>query len=178
MLNQLDWNIPKHLARFDWTTKADGTETVKIYPHDTTAVNDETAGPSEMPFFQGEFKLLPLVGELVGLPLSTQILNILGGVDLNPLTLASPPLPEGNGVYGELVGTDTWANTEFGLAGGLTKVGTIDFYQGEKGDQVGDTGKNAVGDEYFPNFWPGIPRYNAALRLTDATVLFQKPDRY
>jgi hypothetical protein len=141
-------------------------------------VNDETAGPSEMPFFQSGFKLLPLVGELVGLPLSTQILNILGGVNLNPLTLASPPLPEGNGVYGELVGTDTWANTEFGLAGGLTKVGTIDLYQGEKGDQVGDTGKNAVGDEYFSNFWPGLPRYTAALRLTDATVLFQKPDRY
>jgi hypothetical protein len=129
--------------------------------------------------------------------LSTQILNVLGGLDLNPLTLASPPLPEGNGVYGkhvdlrgvylrpcslrvlgELIGTDTWANTEFGLPGGSAKVGTIDLSQGEEGDQIGDTGKNAVGDEYFPNFWPGLPRYNAALRLTDATVSFAAPDRY
>lgn len=174
---KLDWNIPKHLARFDWTTSADGSESVKIYPHDTTALLDESSGPSKKPFFQATFKK-PLLGDILQLPLSNALLTYLGGLNLDPLTLASPPLPKGNGVYGELQGTDHWANTEFGLKSGLAAVGTMDIYQGPQGDQVGNTGRNAVGDEYFPNFWPGMPRINAAIRVKNGVVSFSAPKNY
>ncbi|KAF4979879.1 hypothetical protein FZEAL_3990, partial [Fusarium zealandicum] len=33
--NILDWNVPKHLARFSWTDNPDGSTTVHVYPHDT-----------------------------------------------------------------------------------------------------------------------------------------------
>ncbi|KXJ88164.1 hypothetical protein Micbo1qcDRAFT_166806, partial [Microdochium bolleyi] len=159
-----NWNIPKHLARFDWSTNRDGSETVKIFPHDTTALLDESAGPSKLPFFQGTFRTIPIVGDLVQIPFSTAIIDVLGGIGIDPLALASPPLPEGKSVYGELAGTDVGQITQFGVKSSLATVGTMDMYQGPKGDQVGSTGRNAVGDEYFANFWPGMLRNTPALR--------------
>ncbi|KAH7031516.1 uncharacterized protein B0I36DRAFT_363198 [Microdochium trichocladiopsis] len=172
-----NWNIPKHIARFDWSSHADGTESVKIYPHDTTSLLNEEAGPSELPFFQGTFTLPPIVG-LVRVPLSTAITTYLDGIGLDVLKLSSPPLPQGNGKYGELVGTSRNANTQFGVSGAWASVGSLDVYQGPQGDQIGSTGKNAVGDEYYPNFWPNMPRHNLALRLHGSTVSFGAPDVY
>jgi len=172
-----NWNIPKHLARFDWTTGPNGSESVKIYPHDTTKPLDESGGASELPFFQATF-IQPILLDLVQVPLSTAILNNLGGIGLDPLTLASPPLPYGGGKYDELQGTTQWANTHFGVNGAWASVGTMDLYQGPKGDQVGDTGVNGVGDEYYPNFWPNMPRFNIALKLRNAVVGFSAPELY
>lgn len=175
---QSDWNIPKHLARFDWSTNRDGSENVKIFPHDTTALLDESSGPSKLPFFQGTFKNLPIVGNLLTIPFSTAVVDVLGGLGIDPLALASPPLPEGKSVYGELSGTEKGQITQFGVDSSLATVGTMDLYQGDKGDQVGSTGRNAVGDEYFANFWPGMLRYTPALRLRGATVSFSAPVEY
>jgi hypothetical protein len=55
-----------------------------------------------------------------------------------------------------------------------TTLGVFDLDQGA-GD-VGTDGVNAVGDEYFPNFWPGVPRLSAGLRLADATITFGVPE--
>ncbi|KXJ85935.1 hypothetical protein Micbo1qcDRAFT_220050 [Microdochium bolleyi] len=172
-----NWNIPKHLARFDWTSGPNGSEKVEIYPHDTSVPLDESGGASLLPFFQATFRR-PLAADQVQVPLSTAVLNNLGGLGLDPLTLASPPLPYGKGKYGELQGTSQWANTHFGVNGAWASVGTVDLYQGPKGDQVGDTGVNAVGDEYYPNFWPGMSSINVALKLRGATVGFSAPELY
>lgn len=167
-----DWNIPKHLARFDWTTNPDGGESVKIYPYDTgsaSAAAQET-GPSEQPFFSMTFKpTLP-----VQIPFTTDVFGWLG---MQAATLGHPPLPQGKGVYDELAGTDFWAHTVFGLKGSRASVGVMDLKQGNE-DEVGSTGRNAVGDENYDNFWPGLPRWNVALKLNNATISFSDPETW
>lgn len=49
-----------------------------------------------------------------------------------------------------------------------------DMGQGGGDVEEGHT-TNAVGDEYFPNFWPGLPRINVVTKLEDATITFSAP---
>src|SRR5688572_7952938 len=121
-----DWNIPKHLARFDWTEGKWGEMTVKVYPHDTTGDPDESTA-SEKPWFQATFK--PAL--LSGLPFSTDLYNILG---VNT-TLAQPPLPQAKSHYGELAGTNHWAATVPGQATKRASLQLFDMRQGD-GDVV------------------------------------------
>ncbi|CAE7034139.1 hypothetical protein P3342_007238 [Pyrenophora teres f. teres] len=161
-----NWNIPKHLARFDWVEKGNGETTVKVYPHDTTGDLSESK-PAEKPWFQATFKPnLP-----IGIPFSTDLYGLLG---VNT-TLAQPPLPSGNGSYDELPGTDHWAATVPNQVTNRATLGIVDMKQGD-GDVEEGRSTNAVGDEYFPNFWPGIPRLNVASKLEDATVTFSAPE--
>lgn len=158
------WNIPKHLAKFDWTDNKDGSVTVKVYPYDTTG--DETeATPAELPFFQTTFR--SLLGQI---PFTTELYDFLG---VNS-TLAQPPLPEGKGVHGELAGTKEWKATIPAQKSSKTTLGTFDMDQGE-GDAVKD-GKNAVGDEFYPNFWPNMLRYTLGMKMEDATITFSDPE--
>ncbi|KAK8018927.1 hypothetical protein PG991_008117 [Apiospora marii] len=163
---RLNWNIPKHLAKFDWTEDADGSTTVKVYPFDTTGDAREP-GPAPKPFFQTTFS--PLLG---GLPFSTDLYRWIG---INA-TLAQPPLPGNpNAPHGELAGTDQWRAVVPGQASDRSSLGFFDLDQGA-GDAVGQTGKNAVGDEHFPNFWPGMPRVNLGLRMENAKISFGEPE--
>ncbi|KAL7778273.1 hypothetical protein CFE70_004950 [Pyrenophora teres f. teres 0-1] len=163
---RVNWNIPKHLARFDWVEKGNGETTVKVYPHDTTGDLSESK-PAEKPWFQATFKPnLP-----IGIPFSTDLYGLLG---VNT-TLAQPPLPSGNGSYDELPGTDHWAATVPNQVTNRATLGIVDMKQGD-GDVEEGRSTNAVGDEYFPNFWPGIPRLNVASKLEDATVTFSAPE--
>ncbi|EUC39830.1 hypothetical protein COCMIDRAFT_110435 [Bipolaris oryzae ATCC 44560] len=161
-----NWNIPKHLARFDWAEGTDGKTSVKIYPHDTTGDPSESK-PAEKPWFQATFKpsLLP------GIPFSTDLYNLVGVDTL----LAQPPLPPGNGTYDELPGTNQWAATMPNQVTKSATLGIMDLDQGE-GDVEKGQDTNAVGDEYFPNFWPGIPRLNIATKLANATITFSAPE--
>ncbi|KAH7038289.1 uncharacterized protein B0I36DRAFT_346284 [Microdochium trichocladiopsis] len=168
-----NWNIPKHLARFDWTSHPGGGESVKIYPYDTSgslssAIAQET-GPSAKPFFSMTFA--PTIP--VQIPFTTDVFGWLG---MEATTLGHPPIPEGNGVYDELPGTDFWAHTVFGLKGSKASLGLMDLRQAETDEVV--SGRNAVGDEVFPNFWPGMPRWNVALKLTDAMISFSDPETW
>ncbi|KAI8231006.1 hypothetical protein K4K54_000325 [Colletotrichum sp. SAR 10_86] len=161
-----NWNIPKHLARFDWTEKENGETTVKIYPHDTTGDLSESM-PAKKPWFKATFK-----PDLVnGLPFSTDLYKILG---VNA-TLAQPPLPSANSTYGELAGTDHWAATVPGQVTDNASLGVYDLDQ-EDGDVEEGKNTNAVGDEYFPNFWPGLLRFNAGIKLENATITFSEPE--
>lgn len=160
-----NWNIPKHLARFDWVEGKNGETSVKIYPHDTTGDPFESK-PAEKPWFQATFKpTLP-----VGLPFSTDLYKLVGVDTL----LAQPPLPIGNNTYGELPGTDYWAATVPNQVTKRASLGTMDMDQGD-GDVEQGHDTNVVGDEYFPNFWPSLPRINLATKLEDATITFSKP---
>jgi len=145
---------------------------VKVYPHDTTGDPTE-ATPAEKPWFQMKFS--DTVTGLVNIPFTAELYDYLG---INA-TLVQPPLPSGqdsSAAYGELPGTDHWAATVPGQASTHTTLGLFDLDQGG-GDVVEDgSGVNAVGDEYFPNFWPGLPRFTIGLRLADAKVTFSAPE--
>ncbi|CAK4032721.1 Hypothetical predicted protein [Lecanosticta acicola] len=160
------WNQPKHLARFNWTSNADGGESVKVYPFDTTGDTTES-GPSEKPWFQMTFSpLLPenLVDiELPGLlslktgdlnpkiPFSSALYGLLG---INA-TLTQPPLPTHKDAFGALVnGGPVWKDVVPGEYSNKTILGTMNMDQ--TGGDGEETGVNAVGDEFFQNFWPGV----------------------
>lgn len=166
-----DWNIPKHLAQFEWT-ESDGQTTVKVFPHDTTGDITESS-PAAKPWFQTTFS------PDGGLPFSSD-LSELAGIDI---TLVQPPLPSGpNASYGELPGTSEWAATVPGQTSDFTTLGSFDLYQPDGGDTSGNvTGTirtNAVGDEYFENFWPGMPRQNVGLKMERATITFGEPEKW
>ncbi|GJC88687.1 hypothetical protein ColLi_11525 [Colletotrichum liriopes] len=160
-----NWNIPKHLARFDWTETEHGETAVKIYPHDTTGDPSESK-PAEKPWFQATFK----PDFLSGLPFSTDLYKILG---VNA-TLAQPPLPYAKSNFGELAGTNHWATTVPEQATDHASLGIFDLGQ-EDGDVEGNLGTNIVGDEYFPNFWPGLLRFHPGMKLQNATITFNAP---
>lgn len=186
-----DWNLPKHVARFEWTSNLDGSEHVKVYPYDTTG--DETESePSEKPWFQATFSpLLPenLLGNLLGaLPLNLPA-GVKDGLDLNPripfstdlyklvginATQVQPPIPARNDALGALAsGGSLWKSSIPGQFSTQTSVGTFDLDQsGGDGEQEG---VNAVGDEYYPNFWPGLLRTTVGLRQIDTDITFSAP---
>lgn len=161
---ETDWNIPKHLARFDWTSGLDGSTSVKIYPFDTTLPPQNVeSGPSALPFFQMKFK--PTVSLVV--PINTDLFTYLG---IEQPMLGQPPLPAGHGIYDEVPGTSAWGETLLGMQSDYPTPGLFDLAQ-NGGDNTGN-GFNAVGDEYFDNFWPGTPRWNVGVKLEQTTVTF------
>ncbi|KAL9534840.1 hypothetical protein SMMN14_01386 [Sphaerulina musiva] len=208
---RVNWNIPKHLARFDWTYEADGSTTVKVYPFDTTIPNSEAeAFASEKPFFQMTFA--PLLPEnLLNDTLSsvTSLLSSGGsssstngilpsllttltsnGLNLNPsipfttdlysllgidATLKQPPVPYGNDAFSALgFGGPTWKSVVPGQFTTQANLGTVDLDQSGT-DGEGSPGEvNAVGDEWYENFWPGLPRVNVGIRMKDATITFSE----
>jgi hypothetical protein len=75
------------------------------------------------------------------IPIDTDVFKYLR---IKPI-LGQPPLPAGNGSFGELPGTTQWAETLLGQQSKYPTPGVFDMDQGA-GDDVG-YGKNAVGDE-------------------------------
>jgi hypothetical protein len=141
---------------------------VSIYPFDTDHQPEEDA-PSPLPFLSMTFTPdLPAIP----LPLNTDILTYLG---IYPW-LGQPPLPAGNGSYNELPGTTHWAETLLGTTSNYTQTGIINMDQGA-GDNTGN-GYNAVGDEFYPNFWPLLPQLNVGVKLTQAIVSFPVPETW
>jgi hypothetical protein len=156
LIKKKDWNIPKHLAQFNWTDGEDGSTLVSIYPFDTDNQPEED-GPSPLPFFSMSFTPdLPAIP----LPLNTNILTYLG---IYPW-LGQAPLP----------GTTHWAETLLGTTSNYTQTGIIIMDQGA-GDNTG-SGYNSVGDEFYPNFWPLLPRLNTGVKLTQVVVSFPVPE--
>lgn len=144
---------------------------MKVYPYDTTGDPQESF-PASKPWFQTTFSLGDLLG---GLPFSTDVYKWVG---INA-TLAQPPLPSAppKVSYGGLPGTDHWAATVPGQSSNNTSLGLFDLYQPDEGDAAGNVnGTNAVGDEYFENFWPGMLRYNIGIKMEDATITFGEPE--
>jgi hypothetical protein len=157
---QPDWNIPKHLASFDWHHAADGTTTVKVFPHDISGSSAEAAA-SPTPFFQGSFKPIPYVPSF---PISTNLLKYVG-LDA---TLAQPPLPEGpQASQGELPGTDRWCAIVPGQSTRRATVGWFDVQQ-ENGGQDGSRDEKTG----HANFWPGLGRWHIGVRMENSDIDF------
>lgn len=153
----LDWNVPKHLAKFVWDHQPDGSTTIKIYPHDDPSNPDESQ-PSSRPFFQTTFKPMRLVPRF---PFATSWADRLG---FNT-TLVMPPLPSGNGTYGELPSTDRWIKLETKQYCSRSTAGWYDVKQPDNGSACG-------GNE---NFLPWLGRWQVGVRMEDAFLSFDVP---
>lgn len=151
----VDWNIPKHLASFDFKDNADGSTSVKVFPHDTAGDVAETSA-SSTPLFQANFKPIRY---LPSFPTSTNLLKYVG-VDA---TLVQPPLPEGNGSQDELPGTDQWCAIVPGQSARKTTVGWFDSRQGQEGKET---------EGHFENFWPESRRWHLGVKMEDAEIDF------
>jgi len=159
------WNIPKHLARFEWTDHADGSTHVKVFPHDTTTPYDASeAQASTKPFFQCTIKPASYAPSF---PLSTNLLKYVG-LDIS---LVQPPLPEGRGAVGELPGTDRWCKiVGYSQYSSNTKLAWADV------NQKGDDGSSPA--DGYDNFFPGLRRWNLAAKLSDTVAYFPHPETW
>lgn len=103
------------------------------------------------------------------IPLTTNIYKLLG-IDA---TLVQPPIPQGHDAYGALAtGGPYWKSVAPGQYTTNGSVGLINMDQsGGDGER---TGRNAVGDEFYKNFWPGLPKTNIGVRLRDAVITFSE----
>ncbi|KLT46231.1 hypothetical protein CC85DRAFT_298922 [Cutaneotrichosporon oleaginosum] len=149
-----NWNIPKHLARFDFTEHADGSAECKVFPL--------AGGGAGAPVFQARFVPSPYVPPL---PVSTRAAGWL--VDLE---LAQPPLPAGateatpeilaaaraqgeEPHTSEVAGTQRWcAATPYQYSSGC-RVGWMDLRQADGG-----------------NFLPGASRWAVAVKMPDTDL--------
>ncbi|CAM1503069.1 Fc.00g078450.m01.CDS01 [Cosmosporella sp. VM-42] len=155
---RLNWNIPKHLARFDWATAPSGAITVSVHPHDThpdPAVAAVESTPSPTPFFRTTFKPTPY---LPSFPFTTRVISSLGF----DVTLVLPPLPKGSA--DELAATETWKSVLPHQYARNCKLGWFDIRQGERGEG---------GEE---NFLPGLSRWQLGMVMKGAEVKFDKPE--
>ncbi|PKS09644.1 hypothetical protein jhhlp_004263 [Lomentospora prolificans] len=165
---RINWNIPKHLASFEWhTDPSTSTTMVKVYPHDmavpagnTRSIDASEATASKIPFFQATFKPIPFTPNF---PFSARIFNYLG---VDP-TLVQPPLPEGNNASKkELPGTNRWCAIDPVQSSWKTRLGWFDLRQET------DASGNVAGGAQGENFWPGIGRWHLGIRMEDATIEF------
>ncbi|KAI1814686.1 hypothetical protein GGS20DRAFT_398722 [Poronia punctata] len=152
-----NWNIPKHLARFEWDELSDGATRVRVYPHDTTGDPSEPR-PSDVPFFQAAFKPMQWAPSF---PFSASWMNTLG-IDTS---LVQPPLPAGQGSQGELPGTDRWCKIPFDQTTKRASLAWADLSQkNEKGELVSSV--------TYDNFWPDLGRWKLAIKLEDTVIDF------
>lgn len=132
---------------------------IQVYP---------TENPkSTKPFFTATYEP---ISYLPNFPFSTSILKYLGA---NP-TLVQPPLPEGEGKEGELVGTSEWVKIVPEQYSAKTSLGWWDLKQ--EGD--GDTDASPIIESLSKeeNWWPGGGRWKIGARMENATVLFPEPE--
>ncbi|KAF5009504.1 hypothetical protein FDECE_4293 [Fusarium decemcellulare] len=161
-----NWNVPKHLARFAWTSNTDGSTTVQVYPHDTVANPDsasESSSPSPVPFFQATFKPIRFAPSF---PFKTTWVNYLGFES----TLVLPPLPAGSGSQDELPGTDRWCSVVPQQSSSRCSLGWFDVAQ-HRDDEGKLTGE-------FDNFWPGWGRWQFGIKMDDAVIKFDHPETW
>ncbi|KAK8114569.1 hypothetical protein PG999_006638 [Apiospora kogelbergensis] len=154
----VDWNIPKHLARFEFDDLPDGSTKVKVYPHDTTDDVAETRA-SESPFFQATIQPIKWSPYF---PLSSDIFKYIG-IDAS---LAQPPLPAGDGSQKELPGTERWCKVVPDQKSRKACLAWVDMSQ--RGDKE-------VPRAGFENFWPGMGRWQLGLKMEDAEIVFGDP---
>lgn len=153
-----DWNIPKHLARFEYNDLPDGSTKVKVYPHDTSDDVAETCA-SESPFFQATIQPLKWAPSF---PLSLNLLQYIG-IDAS---LVQPPLPTGDGSQKELPGTEHWSKVVPGQKTKRACVAWVDMCQKHE---------NEIPRVGYENFWPGLGRWQLGLKMEDADIEFGEP---
>ncbi|TGJ78426.1 hypothetical protein E0Z10_g10336 [Xylaria hypoxylon] len=173
-----DWNIPKHLARFEWDESLDGKTRVAVYPYDTAVPRDGShgavseSGPSDKPFLQAIFQ--PVLWA-PSFPLSLSWLKYVG---INT-ALVQPPLPDGrqsnSGGGEELIGTSRWCRILPDLSTRKAVLGWIDMSQHghDAADDRDDSRNSGRGsDAEYDNFWLGLRCWNVAIKMENADIIF------
>ncbi len=151
-----DWNIPKHLARFEWEDSVDGSTSVKVFPLEEPTSHLTNARHS--PLFQATFRQIKFTPSF---PFSLSWAKYIG-LDVS---LVQPPLPEGCGLQGELAGTKRWCKI---LPDQKTKTASLGWIDMSQDNEQGTIAGNAVSN----NFWPGLGRWQLGVKLEDADVTF------
>lgn len=145
-----NWNIPKHVARFQYDGDFSAPPfTVQIYPEDPAI--DE-------PFFTASLQHLGFWTPTF--PFSSNFLKRLG----IPNAIVQPPLPEGEPKE-VLRGTDTWFKSTASVYSPKAKLVWMDLKQPRKG-----------GDLRRENWWPGIKRWHLAVWLQNAQLDLGEPE--
>ncbi|KAK9771488.1 hypothetical protein SCAR479_11827 [Seiridium cardinale] len=150
-----NWNIPKHLAHFEFKDLPDGSTTIKVFPHDTDNDPAETKC-SDVPFFQTKVKPMRWTPSF---PASVSWLKY-AGLDVS---LVQPPLPEGTGSQGELPGTDKWCKI---LPGQDTRKASLAWVDMNQKDEDGTL------HAQHENFWPGLGRWQIGVQMDDCDISF------
>lgn len=160
MFGLVDWNIPKHLARFDWFQEPNKSITVKVYPHDT-GVDATESQPSPVPFFIASMKTIPYVPSF---PFSTSWLRYTG----MSLRTVQPPLPQGSGGQEEIAGTKTWRMLTPCVTGQKSDLITFDWSQHDR---------ECSSDDCSKSFWPQLRGRSLGVRMLNATMFIGTPER-
>jgi hypothetical protein len=166
----LDWNIPKHLARFHFEDLPGGAISISVYPLEPDSEVVESI-PSKSAFFSATYKPM---AHAPSFPASTDWAKHVG-LDLN---LVAPPLPQGKGALGELPGTDEWCKVLPFEYSSKTTLGWWDLRRGpltEEDALLG--GENAdqevaKDEKVHENWWPGLGRWRIGLKMEDAQIVF------
>ncbi|KAH7381124.1 hypothetical protein BKA64DRAFT_584236 [Cadophora sp. MPI-SDFR-AT-0126] len=171
-----NWNIPKHLADFEFKPLANNALHISVWPLETS-----TSGPtrtrSPSPLFSATYKPISYAPSF---PVSTTAARYVG-LDL---TLVQPPLPNGtDSSTKELVGTEQWCEVMPLEWSRKTSLGWWDLKRGEATEDdalLGGNGNGTVGgDEMgYQNWWPGFGRWRVGLMMEDATIEFPEGKRW
>ncbi|KAK4200041.1 hypothetical protein QBC40DRAFT_226474 [Triangularia verruculosa] len=165
------WNLPKHLARFEWSTPDPSNpqvQTLRVYPHDHSPpgvpYNATESSPSTTPFFKCTLKTIPY---LPSFPFSNLWLPKMG-IDV---TLVQPPLPENSQAsQGELPGTgEDWVKM-----GGYEQVSKRCKVMWADMDQNEEGGEKKEKD----NFFPGLKKWNLAVVMEGGEANFVDGERW
>lgn len=165
---RMNWNIPKHLARFQFVDRADGTMSISVFPYQKNDSGVESA-PGAVPFFAATYKNTPY---LPSFPTSTGVAKYLG-LDLS---IMQPSLPEGKGIYGELPGTEGWCKILPLEYSSRTSLGWWDLGKKENDERTpllegeGDNRGKEGNDEHW---WPGMGRWRVGMKMEDAMMEFE-----
>ncbi|KAH6707940.1 hypothetical protein BKA61DRAFT_558607 [Leptodontidium sp. MPI-SDFR-AT-0119] len=163
-----NWNIPKHLADFEFKPLPNNAVRISVYPLESPSSGSERMR-SKSPFFTAVY--MP-IGYAPSFPLSTAAAKYVG-VDL---TLVQPPLPSDINSSGvELVGTEQWCSVMPHEWSSKASLGWWDLKRGEatEEDALLHTGRDTEEQETgHENWWPGLSRWRIGLMMEDATINF------
>ncbi|KAL9608217.1 MAG: hypothetical protein Q9167_006939 [Letrouitia subvulpina] len=150
-----NWNIPKHLARFEYTnTISSPPFSVSLFPYDDPS--------SKTPFFTAS--VAPLRFWTPSFPFSSNFTKYLGLSNV----LLQPPLPEGKDKEIE-PGTEECLKTEGDIFSKSAKIVWFDMKQ-PGGGKEGKDGKERK------NWWPGLSRWHLGIWLKEAELNLGPPD--
>lgn len=164
-----DWNIPKHLAKFDFKPLPNNGVAISISPLVPGTPGAEWAA-SKTPFFSATYQP---INYLPAFPCSTSLFGYIG-IDM---TLVQPPVPEGKeSSQGELCGTKEWCAVVPYEYSPKTSLGWWDMKKGGATEtdpllvvSNDESGAEASG---YENWWPGLGRWQIGMMMENATIEF------
>ncbi|PVH79951.1 hypothetical protein DL98DRAFT_549382 [Cadophora sp. DSE1049] len=169
-----NWNIPKHLADFEFEPLANNAIRISVFPLELDG-SGATRTRSTSAFFSAIYKPIAYAPSF---PLSTAAAKYVG-LDL---TLVQPPLPDGTNLSeAELVGTKQWCEVMPLEWSRKTSLGWWDLKNGEATEEDALLGRNGVvveDETVYENWWPGFGRWRIGLMMEDATIGFPEGKRW